>query len=794
MSQQNKTPKQDKIANSSKDANKISEKETKHIKDSKPSKSTPKQDQSKSTKSTNEKSDETQLFALVETGQLQDFIDLMSTKEINVSRLTDELKRTVLHIAVLKGHIRVIKYLLTLDSDPCDPNAVDQHKQSVLHYAAHTGDSDVFNILKEHDVNFNCKDVFGRTALHHAAMHGSVSSVQWLVDNSLSKRDTLMHWINQKDMLGSNALHWAAVKGKHDVVKFLVARGINVHLRAGNSWTAAGLAEQALKDQVHNWLRHYITYGNNLMKYVTNRLKGGSPPKDSSTSSNSVSANGRNKEETARDLRQEARRETLLDVRNNLSAHVKAFDKWKTTERADGSFIQFYRNRHGMTALHMAAKYGDFLIVSELIHTHKFCLSSTDYYGRTPLHYAALYGHTSTALLLTHISRGYREEDTYRHFVAGDYTNGLSSSTSEGQNDDDDYDTDVRVSHWKLKTATNLLPSQMAQHGHLHHVHYDSLLSQRLSFSETDHKKSMDIYKSKKDDSYSNETKHNGNNGNSGTCSSSSMITDEMSKARRQLMPGFEEENNGELNNSSNGSSGVGSVGSGNGKGNSNSNNSGSSGTSSNNIGAVNDDNKGGTATSTTTVTTTTTTTTPDDTKEVVGGGDTKSNHDRSSEDITKSVTVIDEAAPVTNGDDQVRNRAADRSLSGGSFPEKDVTSDTSDQDTKREDESGRQDVYNWLEKAGLAQYTEKFLENGWETTDALILLEKTNLEQMGVLPGHCAVILKNIQERKGVSFFACIFCFTFHWNKAEPKHYCIFKLCLIYCVFCVFMRVVCFL
>lgn len=140
---------------------------TKTNKDSNKSKSTPKSPVS---------DNQATLFALAETGQLQDLQKLIDTKQLNVSKMTDRLKRTALHIAVLKGHIPVINHLLSLDSDP---NAIDQHKQSVLHYAAHTGDSDVLNLLKKHAVNFNSKDVFGRTALHHAAMQGSVSSVQW---------------------------------------------------------------------------------------------------------------------------------------------------------------------------------------------------------------------------------------------------------------------------------------------------------------------------------------------------------------------------------------------------------------------------------------------------------------------------------------------------------------------------------------------------------------------------------------------------------------------------------------
>jgi ankyrin repeat protein len=431
-------------------------------------------DSSNNTAAQIKKDNRARLFSLAETGQLNELRELIVNSKLEISKLKGRhSQKTPLHVAVLNGHIPVIKHFLNLD---LDPNAVDIHKQSVLHYAAHTGDSDVLDLLKKHDVNFNSKDIFGRTALHHAAIQGSVSSVQWLVDNALGRSDTLMTWINHKDMLGSNALHWAAVKGKHDVVKFLVARGINVHLHAGDKQTAANLASAAEKEKVYSWLRDYITHGNSLMTYVRERLH----PSSSSS------------------RREEAKNETLEDVRRALSSHVKSFDKWRNEERSTGSFVQFYRNRHGMTALHLAAKYGDFLVASELVHTFHFCVSSKDLYGRTPLHYAALYGNSKIALLLTHLPKGYREEDTYRHFVRGDYTNGLRRVSNNGQGtveeEDDDFDTDVRVAHWKLKTATDLLPSQMAHHGYQYTVHSIVDLGERLHLSETDHSKSMSDY------------------------------------------------------------------------------------------------------------------------------------------------------------------------------------------------------------------------------------------------------------------------------------------------------------
>ena len=668
-------------------------------------------------------SDQSSLFTLVESGQLRELKELIDTHNLQKSLPTmrDRLtKRTALHIAVLNGHIPVIKHLLSLD---CDPNAVDVHRQSVLHYAAHTGDTDVFDVLKKADVNFNSKDIFGRTALHHGAMQGSVATMEWLVDNALGRADTVMAWINQKDQLGSSALHWAAVKGRHDVVKFLVARGINIHLYAGNKQTAAGLALAAEKDKVHQWLGGYAKHGHALLTYVEKRRStekqhnkddkasrrregsgaGGAGGAGGGGGGGGGGGNGGGDDGE----RGSSGEETLEDVRKTLSSHMTSFEKWKTEERSSGSFVQFYRNRHGMTALHIAAKYGDYLVVCELIHTHNFCLSSLDHYGRVALHYAALYGHTKIALLLSHLSKGYREEDTHRHFVNGDYTNGLRKRDDDiHSGKDNDYDTDVRVTHWKIKTVTELLPSQMAEHGKFNSVHHEHSLSKRLAESEEAHQKSLSEYLATADQ----------------------QLTSEQAKARRQLMGEAEKEEGKDLNEVS-GNGGGGGGGGGGGTNERNEDSSGSSG----------------------------------DTKSGDGGASSGRSSSRSSGSKTNGKTSASVDVGGGGGDvggvggsdedgKKLSNKSKEQEGGGGGGGGGGGVGGGGGGDKKKEEEEGRQEVRNWLENAGLAQYADVFLQNGWETTDALVLIQEANLKEMGVKPGHRAVILNHIQERRGVS------------------------------------------
>ena len=390
----------------------------------------------------------------------------------------------------------------------------------------------------------------------------------------------------------------------------------------------------------------------------------------------------------------------------------------------------------------MAAKYGDYLIVSELIHTHHFCISSKDLYGRTPLHYAALYGKMKVALLLTHLRKGYREEDTYRHFVKGDFTSGLSGTNKNGTADYhlNDYDEDVRVAHWKLKTCTDLLPSQMASHGYQHHAHNENDLSDKLNNSETDHRKSMDDY-----------------------LMTNYHLSEEYQKARSQLIAGLETSNHANDDQKNKNSS----------SNNSNSNNSSSNNSSSNNSSNNNNNNNHNHSNSTN--------------GDLEGETKRKSNYESGSNSTEKTEEISSDSNNITpptmdtkNGgagdsNDETSKTNDNNNNNNNNSTEVSPVSDTGSEDnnsssesktTAQQDEkrtsestssatdenSSFQDVRNWLEKAGVAQYTEIFLKNGWETTDALILIQETDLKEMGVKPGHCAVILKNIQERKGVS------------------------------------------
>ena len=87
---------------------------------------------------------------------------------------------TPLHWACLKGHLAVVKYLLT--SHGANLEATENDGDTPLHLACEWGHLDVVQELVAHGANLEATDDAGKTPLHLAASAGNVAIVQELVD------------------------------------------------------------------------------------------------------------------------------------------------------------------------------------------------------------------------------------------------------------------------------------------------------------------------------------------------------------------------------------------------------------------------------------------------------------------------------------------------------------------------------------------------------------------------------------------------------------------------------------
>jgi ankyrin repeat protein len=114
----------------------------------------------------------------------------------------DNFGESLLHYAVQKGNIRVVKYLM---SQPyaADMALPDYEGSSLLHYASASGCVHLIDFL------IDCKgfdpmlrDNFGGTLLHSAAAHGKLDAVKHLFHRGIAQPDAL-------DQYGRTALQLA---------------------------------------------------------------------------------------------------------------------------------------------------------------------------------------------------------------------------------------------------------------------------------------------------------------------------------------------------------------------------------------------------------------------------------------------------------------------------------------------------------------------------------------------------------------------------------------------------------
>jgi len=141
------------------------------------------------------------------------------------------VRRTALHLAAMRSHMQVMRYLINHDADV---NMTDMDGTSVLHFATLNSNDDMVNLLIEARAQIGASDQHGMTPLHDAALASSDSGV--LPIRSLIEASAQ---VGQTDMFGRTALHFAAGMDHEAVVACLIAYGANVNSTDDiNGWTA----------------------------------------------------------------------------------------------------------------------------------------------------------------------------------------------------------------------------------------------------------------------------------------------------------------------------------------------------------------------------------------------------------------------------------------------------------------------------------------------------------------------------------------------------------------------------
>jgi ankyrin repeat protein len=183
------------------------------------------------------------LHYAVEKGDLiliKRLIEMGANPNIN----SDKQEISPLNIAIENKRDDIIRYLIQTNSDIKIINKKSQ--KSLLHHSASSGNIELTRYLIEQGLDINLKDSSGKTPLHYAVISGNIEIVRLLLESN-TKID-----VNAKDRDGRSALHHA-VRLKNDdvmcdIINLLLSANINPKLFNNSGYCA--LHEAVLNQNV----------------------------------------------------------------------------------------------------------------------------------------------------------------------------------------------------------------------------------------------------------------------------------------------------------------------------------------------------------------------------------------------------------------------------------------------------------------------------------------------------------------------------------------------------------------
>jgi ankyrin repeat protein len=154
----------------------------------------------------------------------------------------DQLDRTALQAAALKGQTKVVKLLL---ENAANVNIANREGWTPLNSASYSGHVDVVKLLLENGADMTIATLHGGTPLISASDSGHVDVVKLLLENNAD--------VAVSDEDGFTPLNSAAYNGHVDIVKLLLEKGIDVNIkdtksgRTPLSWAAENGHEAVIK-------------------------------------------------------------------------------------------------------------------------------------------------------------------------------------------------------------------------------------------------------------------------------------------------------------------------------------------------------------------------------------------------------------------------------------------------------------------------------------------------------------------------------------------------------------------
>ncbi|WP_044282815.1 ankyrin repeat domain-containing protein [Candidatus Amoebophilus asiaticus] len=112
-------------------------------------------------------------------------VSILKERGVNLSNIfCSKYKQTPLHIAVRKGHFKLVESLIQIIENEEEINVRDKDSNTPLHLATNTGNMALVKLLIKHNAKLHARDKDGNTPLHMACMDNRMGIMNFLLESS----------------------------------------------------------------------------------------------------------------------------------------------------------------------------------------------------------------------------------------------------------------------------------------------------------------------------------------------------------------------------------------------------------------------------------------------------------------------------------------------------------------------------------------------------------------------------------------------------------------------------------
>ncbi|XP_074439088.1 ankyrin repeat domain-containing protein 27 isoform X4 [Larus michahellis] len=309
----------------------------------------------------------------------------------------DDRGYTPLHIAAICGQTSLVDLLVAKGAIV---NATDYHGSAPLHLACQKGYQNVTLLLLHYKASTDIQDNNGNTPLHLACTYGHEDCVKALVYYDV--HSCRLDIGNEK---GDTPLHIAARWGYQGIIEVLLQNGANPEIQNRMKETSL---QCALNSKILSLMElNYLTFERG-QSASESPLR--SPQRSTETFSRGSSVSSLSSAST--DARQEEVKNSYKEVEKLLRAVADGDLEMKFGRISANGLGVNVSNRDGFTPLHVAALHGHSELVSLLLK-HGASISARNVKHAVPLHLACQKGHFQVVKCLMAYNDKQNKKDIY---------------------------------------------------------------------------------------------------------------------------------------------------------------------------------------------------------------------------------------------------------------------------------------------------------------------------------------------------------------------------------------------